>query len=137
MITSSDNDRLKLVRKLRDRKWREREGLFATEGEDLLAAGLDSGRAPVVVLVAAGAGIAGVEVEPALLGAASALGSGTRVIAVWELPAGEPPGGGAPTPVPRRPRTASPGPSSCRPGASGEAAVTPHHHDTRPDENVV
>ena len=92
MITSSDNERLKLVRKLRDRKWREREGLFATEGEDLLAAGLDSGRAPVEVLVAAGAGIAGVEVEPALLDAASALGSGTRVIAVWELPSEDPPG---------------------------------------------
>ena len=39
MITSSENERLKLVRKLRDRKWREREGLFATEGEDLLALG--------------------------------------------------------------------------------------------------
>ena len=36
MITSNDNERLKLVRKLRDRKWREREGMFATEGEDLL-----------------------------------------------------------------------------------------------------
>jgi TrmH family RNA methyltransferase len=93
VITSTDNDRLKLVRKLRDRKWRTREGLFVTEGEDLLAAGLDAGRSPVDVLVAAGAGIAGVEVEPDLLDAASVLGSGTRVIAVWELPADGPPGG--------------------------------------------
>ena len=43
MITSNDNERLKLVRKLRDRKWREREGMFATEGEDLLGAGIDAG----------------------------------------------------------------------------------------------
>jgi TrmH family RNA methyltransferase len=95
MITSSDNERLKRVRKLRDRKWRDREGLFATEGEDLLAAGIVAGRAPVDVLVAPGGGlerlgVAGVEVEPALLDAASTLGSGTRVIAVGEVPAGDP-----------------------------------------------
>ena len=39
MITSKDNEKLKLVRKLAERKHREREGLFATEGEDLLEAG--------------------------------------------------------------------------------------------------
>jgi TrmH family RNA methyltransferase len=87
VITSRDNERLKRARKLRDRKWREREGLFVTEGEDLLAAGIAAGRIPVDVLVAAGSGIAGAEVEPHLLEAASALGSGTRVIAVWEVPA--------------------------------------------------
>lgn len=87
LITSSDNGRLKLVRKLRESKWREREGLFVTEGEDLLAAGREAGRTPVDVLVPAGSGIAGVEVEPRLLDAASALGSGTRAIAVWEIPA--------------------------------------------------
>ncbi len=92
MITSSDNERLKRVRKLRDRKWREREGLFATEGEDLLTAGIEAGLAPVDVLVAPGADISGIEVEPELLDAASTLGSGTRVIAVWELPSG--PAGG-------------------------------------------
>ena len=93
MITSSDNERLKRVRKLRDRKWREREGLFATEGEDLLAAGLDAGRSPVDVLVAPDSGIAGIEVETDLLDAASSLGSGTRVIAIWEQPQGERPAG--------------------------------------------
>ncbi len=91
MITSSDNERLKLVRKLRDRKWRDREGLFVTEGEDLLSAGIDAGRSPVDVLVAPGSGlehlgVTGVEVEPELLDAVSTLGSGTRVIAVWSLP---------------------------------------------------
>ena len=39
MITSPHNEKLKLVRKLRERKHREREGLFVTEGEDLLEAG--------------------------------------------------------------------------------------------------
>lgn len=86
MIESPQNEKLKLVRKLRDRKHREREGLFATEGEDLLEAGLAAGAEPRFVLVAAGAGIEGEEVEPKLLAEASTLGSGTRVIAVWPTP---------------------------------------------------
>jgi RNA methyltransferase, TrmH family len=84
MIESPHNEKLKLVRKLRDRKHREREGLFATEGEDLLAAGLAAGAQPRFVLVAAGSGLDGEEVEPALLAEVSALGSGTRVIAMWD-----------------------------------------------------
>jgi TrmH family RNA methyltransferase len=87
MIVSSDNDRLKRVRKLQARKWREREGAFATEGEDLLAAGIEAGWEPVDVLVSAGSGLEGTEVEPELLAGASTLGSGTRVIAVWRIPA--------------------------------------------------
>jgi TrmH family RNA methyltransferase len=99
MITSSDNDRLKRIRKLRDRKWRDREGMFVTEGEDLLNAGIAAGRTPVDVLVAPGSviegsgfegsGIAATEVEPGLLDGVSQLGSGTRVIAVWEQPGGD------------------------------------------------
>jgi TrmH family RNA methyltransferase len=87
MIESKDNEKLKLVRKLRERKHREREGLFATEGEDLLAAGLAAGAEPRFVLVAAGVGSAVDfdEVDPGLLASASALGSGTRAIAVWPL----------------------------------------------------
>ncbi len=92
MIRSPDNEKLKLVRKLRDRKQRERHGLFITEGEDLHAAGLAAGVTPELVLTAPGSGIDGEEVEPALLGAASALGSGTRVIAVWPQRWGEPAG---------------------------------------------
>lgn len=96
MITSNDNAKLKLVRKLQDRKHREHEDSFATEGEDLLAAGLAAGAEPRFVLIAAGAadaagaelalagaGAAAEEVEPELLAAASTLGSGTRAIAVW------------------------------------------------------
>lgn len=88
MIESPQNEKLKLVRKLRDRKHREREGAFVTEGEDLLEAGLAAGAQPRFVLVAAGSGLEGEEVEPALLADVSSLGSGTRVIAVW--PASKP-----------------------------------------------
>ena len=83
MISSPHNEKLKLVRKLRERRQRDREGLFASEGEDLLEAGLAAGAAPRFVLVAAGSGLAGEEVEPQLLAEVSTLGSGTRAIAVW------------------------------------------------------
>jgi TrmH family RNA methyltransferase len=96
MIESKDNEKLKLVRKLRERKHREREGLFVTEGEDLLEAGLAAGAQPRFVLVAAGAGRKDDrggrdvafdfdEVAPDLLASVSSLGSGTRAIAVWPL----------------------------------------------------
>jgi TrmH family RNA methyltransferase len=83
MIASRQNEKLKLVRSLRDRKHREREGLFVTEGEDLLEAGLAAGAEPRLVLTAAGSGLEGEEVEPQLLASISALGSGTRAIAAW------------------------------------------------------
>jgi TrmH family RNA methyltransferase len=89
MITSPQNEKLKLVRKLRERKHREREGLFVGEGEDLVAAGLAAGLAPQFVLAAAGSRLppewGGEEVEPELLAAVSGLGSGTRALAVWPL----------------------------------------------------
>jgi TrmH family RNA methyltransferase len=89
MIESPQNEKLKLVRKLRERKHREREGLFATEGEDLIEAGLAAGAEPRFVLIAAGSGMpageGAEEVEPQLLGSVSSLGSGTRAIAVWPL----------------------------------------------------
>jgi TrmH family RNA methyltransferase len=98
MIESKDNEKLKLVRKLRERKHREREGLFVTEGEDLLEAGLAAGAEPRFVLVAAGAGLPAVDpasgrsrlsvdvVAQDLLASVSVLGSGTRTIAVWARP---------------------------------------------------
>jgi TrmH family RNA methyltransferase len=87
MITSKDNDKLKLIRKLADRKHRRREGLFVAEGEDLVEAAAAAGWEPSLVLRA------GEDVEPALLDSVSSLGSGTRVIGVYPL----------------RPREASPG----------------------------
>ncbi len=83
MIESPHNEKLKLVRKLRDRKHRERESAFVTEGEDLVEAGLAAGAEPRFLLTAAGSGLGGEEVAPELLAEVSALGSGTRAIAVW------------------------------------------------------
>lgn len=94
MIESPHNEKLKLVRKLRERKHREREGAFVSEGEDLLNAGLAAGVEPRFALVAAGSGLSGEEVEPDLLASVSTLGSGTRAIAVWPQRWDEP--GGSP-----------------------------------------
>jgi TrmH family RNA methyltransferase len=63
------------------------------EGEDLLTAALAARWRPVETLVAAGSGLEGTEVEPDLLAKASSLGSGTRVIAVFERPQASPPAG--------------------------------------------
>ena len=87
MITSKNNEKLKLIRRLHQRKHREREGLFVAEGEDLMAAASAAGIEPELRLEA------GSDVEPGLLEAVSALGSGTRVIGVfrqrWSEPGGE------------------------------------------------
>jgi RNA methyltransferase, TrmH family len=83
VITSADNDKLKTIRKLQQKSWREKLGLFSAEGEDLV----ELGRDPEFVLRA------GEDVEPELLDAVSTLGSGTRVIGVykqrWAEPAGD------------------------------------------------
>jgi TrmH family RNA methyltransferase len=84
-ITSTHNQRLKEIRKLRQRRrWRDRTGRFVAEGEDLLQAADAAGWRAVERYVAAGSGLPGVEVEPALLASASGLGSGTRALAVYE-----------------------------------------------------
>ena len=83
MITSPHNEKLKLVRRLGRRRSREREGLFIGEGEDLLAAAREAGAEPLELLTAAGEGLGGTEVEPALLDRFSKLGSGTRAIGIW------------------------------------------------------
>jgi RNA methyltransferase, TrmH family len=83
VITSRDNERLKLVRKLHDRRWRDKLGLFVVEGEDLVEAA--AGIEPVELLVA------GEDVESALLGEVSTLAHPPRVIAVYrrdDLPRG-------------------------------------------------
>jgi RNA methyltransferase, TrmH family len=86
VITSPHNEKLKLVRKLHDRRFRDHEGLFFAEGEDLLEAAAAARVAPELTLVA------GVDVEPELLDRVSTLGSGTRAIGVfrqrWSEPAG-------------------------------------------------
>jgi TrmH family RNA methyltransferase len=82
-ITSPQNEKLKLIRRLGRRRSREREGLFVGEGEDLLAAARAAGVEPVELLTAAGEGLGGTEVDPALLARFSRLGSGTRAIGIW------------------------------------------------------
>jgi TrmH family RNA methyltransferase len=82
-VTSPHNEKLKLVRRLRDRRHRDRDGLFVAEGEDLLEAGRAAGDEPELLLSAAGSGLGGIEVAPEALASASELGSGTRVISVW------------------------------------------------------
>jgi RNA methyltransferase, TrmH family len=81
VIVSRDNERLKLVRKLHERRWRDKLGLFFVEGEDAVAAATGE---PVDVLVA------GEDVEARLLGEVSTAGHPPRVIAVYrreDLPA--------------------------------------------------
>jgi TrmH family RNA methyltransferase len=83
-ITSSHNDKLKEIRRLARRRSREDASRFVAEGEDLVAAAAAAGWNPVVLLAAAGSGLAGDEVEPALLEAVSGLGSGSRQVGVYE-----------------------------------------------------
>ena len=77
MIKSKDNEKLKLIRTLAERKHREREGLFVAEGEDLVEAAEAAGAEPRFVLRA------GQDVLAELLDSVSSLGSGTRVIGVY------------------------------------------------------
>jgi TrmH family RNA methyltransferase len=84
-ITSPHNEKLKEVRKLRQRRHhRERAQRFVAEGEDLLSAADAAGWEPVERLAAAGSGLPGQQVLPELLAAASELGSGVRTLAVYE-----------------------------------------------------
>ena len=74
MIVSKDNERLKLIRKLHEKRWREKLGLFFVEGEDAVAAATAP---PVDVLWA------GEDVEPKLLAEVATLPHAPRVIGVY------------------------------------------------------
>lgn len=83
MIVSRDNARLRLVRKLHERRWRDKLGLFFVEGEDAVAAATAE---PVDVLRAGG------DVEPRLLAEVATAPHPPRVIGVYrqaDLPAWE------------------------------------------------
>jgi|SRR5947209_1824278 len=83
MISSKDNERLKLVRKLHEKRWRDKLGLFFVEGEDLVDAATAE---PVDVLRA------DEDVEAKLLAEVATAGHPPRVIAVYrreDLPAWE------------------------------------------------
>jgi RNA methyltransferase, TrmH family len=84
-ITSQHNEKLKEIRKLRQRRrWRERSARFVAEGEDLLAAADAAGWPAVERFCAAGSGLPGTEVDPGALASVSGLASGTRTLAVYE-----------------------------------------------------
>ena len=85
MITSRDNERLKLVRKLHERRWRDKLGLFVVEGEDLVDAARVAGVEPADLLVA------GEDVAPELLADVSTLAHPPRAVGVYrraDLPRG-------------------------------------------------
>ena len=92
IITSTHNEKLKEIRKLARRRERDTRGRFVAEGEDLVAAARQAGWQPVHLLVAAGSGLEGEEVEEGLLDNVSALGSGSRTIGVYEARWGAPAG---------------------------------------------
>ena len=77
MIVSRDNEKLKLVRKLADRRWRDKLGLFVAEGEDLVEAAGAAGIEPVELLVA------GETVAAELLAEVSSLAHPSRVVGVY------------------------------------------------------
>lgn len=77
MITSAANPRLRLLRKLQDRRWRDKLGLFAVEGEDLVEAGLAAGLEPEELFVA------GENVSAEALGSASSLQHSPRRVAIF------------------------------------------------------
>src|ERR671929_650173 len=73
------------VRRLHDRRWRDKLGLFVAEGEDLVEAAATAGVEPVELLMAGKTG------EPELLGQVSSLAHPPRVIGIYrraDLPVG-------------------------------------------------
>jgi RNA methyltransferase, TrmH family len=86
-IQSPQNPRLKAVRRLHTKRERARSRTFLAEGEDLIAAAERAGRAALEGYRLAGSGLGNDdfhEVERSALASVSALGSGTRVLAVYE-----------------------------------------------------
>ena len=74
MSVSRDNERLKLVRKLHDKRWRDKLGLFFVEGEDAVAAATAE---PVDLLRA------GEDVEASLLAEVASAPHPPRIVGVY------------------------------------------------------
>jgi TrmH family RNA methyltransferase len=86
-IASPHNPRLKAVRRLHTKRERARSGMFLAEGEDLIACAERARRQPLEGYRLAGSGLGDDDfhdVERSALAAVSTLGSGTRVIGVYE-----------------------------------------------------
>jgi len=94
-ITSPQNPRLQALRRLHTRRERPPTQSFLAEGEDLIDAAREAGRPPLEGFRLAGSrlGPEGFhDVAPKTLAAVSGLGSGARVIAVYEQRWGAPAG---------------------------------------------
>jgi RNA methyltransferase, TrmH family len=86
-IASHHNSRLQGLRRLHRRRERAHSGRFLAEGEDLINAAASQGWEALEGYRAAGSGLGGdrfLDVEPAVLASVSTLGSGARVIGVYE-----------------------------------------------------
>ena len=86
-IASPHNPRLKAVRRLRGKRERARRGCFVVEGEDLIAAAGQAGARALEGYRLAGSELGEdsfLDVERSALASVSTLGSGTRVIGVYE-----------------------------------------------------
>jgi TrmH family RNA methyltransferase len=87
IIKSPQNPRLKALKRLTTRRERARSGQFLAEGEDLVLAARTAGREPLDGFRLVGSELGGAgfhEIEPALMKDLSTLGSGARVIGVYE-----------------------------------------------------
>ncbi len=94
-IASTQNPRLKALRRLAGKRERARRGLFVAEGEDLIGAAQLAGRRALEGYRLEGSALGGSafqDVGAEALASVSTLGSGTRVLAVyeqhWEKPVG-------------------------------------------------
>jgi TrmH family RNA methyltransferase len=87
VISSRDNPKLKLVRKLESRRQRDKLGLFVAEGEDLVAAALEGGWELDFALVDAARApelpVRAEQVASQLLAEVSTLGHAPRVLGVF------------------------------------------------------
>jgi TrmH family RNA methyltransferase len=87
VISSRDNPKLKLVRKLETRRQRDKLGLFVAEGEDLVAAALEGGWELDFALVDAARApelpVRAEQVASQLLAEVSTLGHAPRVLGVF------------------------------------------------------
>ncbi len=95
IIQSAQNPKLKELKRLATRRERRRSGRFVVEGEDLVLAAREAGREVVDGFRVAESGLGEPhfhDVEPGLLRSVSTLGSGARVIGVYEQVWSEPVG---------------------------------------------
>jgi TrmH family RNA methyltransferase len=94
-IASQQNPRLKAVKRLHTKRERARHGRFVAEGEDLIQAAQRAGRPVLEGYRLAGTSLGAAdfhEVERDALATVSTLGSGTRVLGIYEQLWGPPVG---------------------------------------------